>query len=191
MSSVEVENLSAAIQILGIHLVKSSSEFWTPSTMEFKFDFQGHSRSLDADIVLAPLTSVLKYEDDKIEFHHSSFAEFLLDHTRSSEFFVHPKKWQKWIVARFVPVFYGDLPHDLRQSFRHRLLNDVQYLIKEAKPGTELQQAINDGLALVANRLPSGGDVGILPFVTYAFFAQLQLHISIDVRLHSAYHTES
>jgi len=192
MSSVK--DLSAAIEVLGIHIVKLSSEFWTPSTVESKFDFQEHFRSLDVKIVLAPLASVLKCEDDKIEFYHLSFAEFLLDHTRSGEYFVHPKTWQKWIVSQFVPIFYGDLPHDLRKSIRVCLSRDVHYLIKEAKPGTDLQQAINDGLPLVANHpkcLSSIGDFGILPFVTYTFFDLLQLRISIDVRLHSAYHTES
>jgi len=192
MSSVV--NLSAAIEILGIHLVKSSSEFWTPRTVKLKFNFKEHLRSLDAEIVLAPLTSVLKYEDDEIEFYHLSFTEFLLDHTRSGEYSVHPSSWQKWIVSRFVPFFYGDLPQDLGSLIRGRLSEDIKYLIQEAKPGTDIQQAINDGLALIAHHpkcLPSRGDSGILPFVTYAFFALLQLHISIDVRLHSAYHTES
>jgi len=192
MSSVV--NISTAIEILGIHLVKSSSKFWTPRTVKFTFDFQEHFRSLDADTVLAPLASVLKYEDQNFEFYHLSFIEFLLDHSRSGEFFVDLKKWQQWIVSRFVSFFYGDLPHDLRRSIRDLLSEDVKYLIEEAKPGTDLQQAINDGLALVPNHpkcLSSRGDFGILPFVTYAFFAQLQLHTSIDVRLHSAYHTES
>jgi len=191
MSSVE--NLSAAIQILGILLVMSNPEFWTPSTVRFNFNFQEYFRSLDVKIVLAPLASVLKYEDE-IEFYHLSFTEFLLDHTRSGEYFVHPRTCQKWLVSQFVPIFYGDLPYDLREPIRVSLSRDVHYLIREAKPGTDLEQAINDGLALVANHpkcLPSEGDFDILPFVTYAFFDLLHLRISIDVRLHSAYCTES
>ena len=175
MSSVV--DLSAAIQILGIHIVKLRPEFWTPSIVTFKFDFQEYFRSLDAEIVLAPLASVLKYKKDEIEFYHLSFIEFLLDHTRSGEYFVHPKKWQKWLVSQFVPIFYDDLPHDLREPIRVSLSRDVHYLIKEAKP----------------DLIPTHprGDFGILPFVTYAFFDLLQLRVSIDVRRHPTYCTES
>ena len=186
MSSVE--NLSTAIQVLGIHLVRSRYEFWTPRTVKFNFDFQQHFHSLDADIALAPLTSVLKYEDQRVEFYHLSFSEFLLDHTRSGEFFVNPKKWQKWIVSQFVPFFYNDLPHNRRYFTMDSVFDDVKHLIKEAKPGTDLQQAISDGFVLVPNHPKC---LGLLLFVTYAFFAQLQINISIDVCLHFSYHTES
>ena len=104
MSSVK--KLPAALEILGIELLRSSSQFWTPQTMKYNFNFNAHFRSLDADVVLAPLTSVLKCEDGNVEFYHLSFAEFLLDSTRSREYFVHPKKWQKWIVSSLVPSFY-------------------------------------------------------------------------------------
>jgi len=187
MSSVE--NVLAAIEILGIHLVKSSSKFWTPTTVRSKFDFKGHFCSLDADIVLAPLASVLKCEDGDIQLYHLSFAEFLLDYTRSGKYFVHPQKWQKWIVSQFVPVLYGG-----RYPFAYDITRDVEYLIKEGKPGTDLHKAINDGLALVANhpkKLPSGGDFNIWPFVTYALFEQMELELFIDVCLHFMDHTGS
>jgi len=104
MSSVE--NLKVATETLGIHLVKSSSKFWIPTTLRHQFDFKGHFRSLDADIALAPLTSVLKYEDGGIDLYHLSFAGFLLDCARSGKYFVDPEKWQKWIISQLVPFFY-------------------------------------------------------------------------------------
>lgn len=63
--------------------------------------------------------------------------------------------------------------------------DDVEYLIKEATPGTDVHQAINEGLALVTNhpdRLLPGGDFNIWPFVTSEFFRQLHFKVSIDVR---------
>ena len=104
MSSIE--NLEAAIEILGIQLVWSSSQFWTPRTLDYTRVFRLHFTSLDADIVLAPLAPVLKCEDDIIQLHHLSFAEFLLDRARSREFFVNPTVWQNWVVSQLVPVFY-------------------------------------------------------------------------------------
>jgi len=104
MSSVE--NLTAATETLGIYLVKSSPKFWIPTTLRHRFDFKGHFRSLDADIALAPLTSVLKYEDGRIDLYHLSFAGFLLDCARSGKYFVNPEKWQKWIISQLVPFFY-------------------------------------------------------------------------------------
>jgi len=186
MSSVG--NLSDAIEIMGIHLVELSSKFWTPATVKSKFDFKEHFCSRDADIVLAPLASVLKYEDGGIQFYHLSFTEFLLDHTRSDAYFVDLEKCQKWIVSRFVPVLYDCLSDGGRYPFALRSYGtrDVEYLIKEGKPGTCLHQAINEGLTLVANHpklLPSGGDFNIWPFVTYAFFEQLQHELSIEVCL--------
>ena len=188
MSSVE--NLVAAIEILGVALVRSSSQFWMPELMKFFFDFNEHFRSLDGDIVLAPLASVLKYEDGCITFYHLSFAEFLLDSTRSQEYFVQLINWQKRIVSRLVPFFYDRLCRATPTSY---LLLDTLYLIEEAKPGTDLHQAINDGIALVTNhpkRLPSVGNYNIWPFVTFGFVVQLQFNISIDVRSHPVDHTE-
>lgn len=64
-------------------------------------------------------------------------------------------------------------------------MDDVEYLIKEATPGTELHQAINIGHSLVnpAYGLVPFGDFNIWPFVTEALFRQLQLRISIRVRV--------
>jgi len=105
MSSVQ--KLASALEILGIASVRSSSKFWTPDTMELSSIFEGYFHSLDADVVLAPLAAVLKCERGKITFHHLSFAEFLTNSARSDEYFVHPTKWQKWIVSRLVPDFYN------------------------------------------------------------------------------------
>ena len=68
-------------------------------------------------------------------------------------------------------------------------MTDIGYLIKEAKPGTELHQLISTGLELVINhstRLPSGGEFNIWPFVAWRFFWELQFWISIGVRFHPA-----
>ena len=186
-----VKNLAAAIEILGIELVRSSSQFWMPRIMKYRFDFKGHFRSLDGDIVLAPLASVLKYKNGHITFYHLSFAEFLLDSTRSQEHFVRPMHWQRWIVLRFVPALYDRLSHPSNHVPTLSFLSDTIYLIKEAKPGTELHQAINDGMALVTDypkSLSSGGDSNIWPFVTCVFLVQFQFYISIDVRSHPVDH---
>jgi len=114
----------------------------------------------------------------KIEFDHLSFADSSSITLGQAISLSTPESGKSGL--------YQDLCHDLWYPIRGRLSGDVKYLIQEAKPGTDIQQAINDGLALIANHpkcLPSRGDFGILPFVTYVFFAQL--------RLHSAYHTES
>lgn len=103
---LSVPNLSATLEVLGIELVRQSSQFWTPRTARVSFDFNKHLRLLDADIILAPLASVLSCKDSKIKFHHLSFAEFLLDHNRSLEYFVDPKTWQRWIISQLVPIFY-------------------------------------------------------------------------------------
>ena len=104
---LSAKNLSTIIEILGIELVRQRPQFWTPRTARLSFDFNKHLQSLDADIVLAPLASVLSCKDSKIKFYHLSFAEFLLDPNRSLEYFVHPKTWQRWIVSRLVPIFYN------------------------------------------------------------------------------------
>ena len=187
MSSVK--DISAAREILGIKSIRLSPQFWMPKLMKRYFDFEAHFRSLDGDIVLAPLAPVLKYEDGRITFYHLSFAEFLLDSTRSREYFVQPMHWQKWIVSRLVPFFY-DLPYHVTTF---SMFSDTLYLIREAKPGTDLHRAINDGIALVTNhpkRLPSGGYFNIWPFVTFVFVFHLQFRISIDVRPHPVGHTE-
>ena len=101
MSSVG--NLAAAIEILGIHLVHSTSHFWAPRTV----DVTQHFRLLDADSVLAPLTTLLRCEHNMVEIYHSSFVEFLLDFNRSHEYFVHPMKGQAWIVSQMVSHFYN------------------------------------------------------------------------------------
>jgi len=108
MSSVDVENRDTVLKILGIELVKSSSQYWIPMTLIWRTFFEDHFAKLNADIVLGPLASVLKYESYHIKFYHLSFAEFLLKSARSREFFVHPTKWQMWIVSRLVPYFYED-----------------------------------------------------------------------------------
>jgi len=104
---LSAKNLSTIIEILGIELVRQRPQFWTPRTARLSFDFNKHLQSLEADIVLAPLASVLSCKDSKIKFYHLSFAEFLLDPNRSLEYFVHPKTWQRWIVSRLVPIFYN------------------------------------------------------------------------------------
>ena len=65
-------------------------------------------------------------------------------------------------------------------------MDDVEYLIKEAIPGTELHQAIDMGHSLVdpSYGLLAFGNFNIWPFVTEALFRQLQLRISIRVRVH-------
>jgi len=171
-----VKNRVAMIEILGIQLARSSSQFWTPVSLDSYFDFEGHFRSLDGDIVLASLAPVLKYEDGHITFYHLSFAEFLLDSRRSQEYFVRPENWQKWIVSRLVLSFYNS---DLI------FLSDIVYLIKKVKPNTNLHQAINDGISLVTNHpkcLLSGGDFNIWPLVTSFFFRVLGFRISTSVR---------
>jgi len=183
LSSVKPDNLAAAIEILGIQLVSSNSQFWTPLAMIYIFDFNKHFRSLDGEIVLAPLASVLKYDDGHIVFYHRTFAEFLLDSTRSQEYYVQPLNWQKWIVSQFVPSFYDGLCQVTSVWF----LVDIVYLIKEAKPGTDLHEAINDGIALITNHpkcLPSGGNFNLWPLVTHGFVRQLGFYISIDVGHH-------
>jgi len=57
-------------------------------------------------------------------------------------------------------------------------------LIDEANPGKELHGAIDIGHQLAAGhpkRLPSIGAFNIWPFVTYAFFRQLQFQIDVEV----------
>jgi len=181
MSSVE--NLDAAIEILGIQLVRSSSQSWTPLVMKHWFDFKAHFRSLDSDLVLAPLASVLKCKDGRITFYHLSFSEFLLDSTRSQKYFVQPMKWQKWMVSRLVPSFYDRASNHV---FLYFLSFDTLYLIGVAGPGTDLHQAIDEGLALTnhPDRLPPRGIFNIWPFVTWAFVGQFQFHVSINVRPH-------
>jgi len=124
---------------------------------------------------LAPLTSVLKSEDQKKKSNSMSFADSSSITLGQAISLSTPESGKSGL--------YQDLCHDLWYPIRGRLSGDVKYLIQEAKPGTDIQQAINDGLANHPKCLPSRGDFGILPFVTYVFFAQL--------RLHSAYHTES
>jgi len=103
-----IEDLETAKEILGIESVRSSPQFWTPAGSACCNFVKDHLKMLDADIVLAPLTPVLKYEDGCIKFYHLSFLEFLLSPTRSREFFVHPTKWQKWCTSSLVQVFYMD-----------------------------------------------------------------------------------
>ena len=67
------------------------------------------------------------------------------------------------------------------------LPDDVEHLIKEATPGNNLHQAINEGFAhvQVANHstgLPSGGNFNLWPFVASEFFRQLHFKISAHVR---------
>ena len=69
-----------------------------------------------------------------------------------------------------------------------KIVPDVLHLIEEAKPGTDLHRAIDDGLALVVNHLPSGGDFNIWPFVTSYFFDQLHFKILLDVCPHALAH---
>ena len=101
-----VVNLETAMEILGIEFVRSSSHFWTPGTLENGDFFKEHFDSLGADVVLAPLAPVLKCKNSHIKLYHISFAEFLLDCARSREFFIHPTKWQMWIVLCLVRSFY-------------------------------------------------------------------------------------
>lgn len=108
MSLVPPEHRDTALEILGIELVKSSFQCWIPMTLIWRAFFEDHFAKLDVDIVLGPLASVLKYERCRIKFYHLSFAEFLLDSTRSREFFVDPTKWQMWIISHLVPYFYAD-----------------------------------------------------------------------------------
>jgi len=106
MSSLQ--NTDTALEILGIYLVQSTAQFWTPDVLNYLHAdfFTNHFQILDADIVLTPLASVLKCENGFIEIFHLTFTEFLLDSTRSGKYFVEPKRWQKWIVSQLVPFFY-------------------------------------------------------------------------------------
>ena len=119
MSSLK--NIEAATEILGVELMRSISHFWTPRSLD-EYVFKRHFETLDADIVLAPLRPILVCENGSMKFLHSSFAEFLLDSTRSREFFVRPNIWQKWIVSRLVPYFYD-------KNSRPKLLLSTCYLI--------------------------------------------------------------
>ena len=100
-----IKNIEAANEILGVELIRSISHFWTPKSLD-EYVFKRHFEALDADIVLAPLRPILMCANGSIKLLHSSFADFLLDSTRSREFFVRPNIWQKWIVSRLVPYFY-------------------------------------------------------------------------------------
>jgi len=105
-----VENLTGinTAQILGLHLVRSSPNFWIPKTVEYAgtFNFENHFRSLNADFILAPLASVLECAGGHIRFYHLSFAQFLLDPARSGKYFVHPETWQHKVVSQLVQAFY-------------------------------------------------------------------------------------
>jgi len=101
MSSID--NIETAIKILGIELVGLSSQFRVPAVGTMRVKFEEYFRSLNADIVLAPLASVLKCEGGKIQFYHTSFAEFLLDSSRSCEYFVQPQRWQVWMASQPSP----------------------------------------------------------------------------------------
>lgn len=190
-----IEDLETAMEILGIELVRSSPQFWMPEAVTHLDLIKDHFVKLDADIVLASLASVLKFEDHHIKFYHLSFSEFLLDPARSREFCVHPTKWQKWSVSRLGKLFYDGesntillLACNCLTSYLGVHLSDVTHLIKEATPGTELHQAINEGLEIVINRLPDGGDFNIWPFVTKAFFHTLDCAIYLNVCFHVACH---
>jgi len=65
-------------------------------------------------------------------------------------------------------------------------LINVEHLIEEARPGTDLHQAITEGLELVIDHLPDGGDFNIWPLVTWSFFRSLNFMITIEVRFHAA-----
>ena len=101
MSSID--NIETAIKILGIELVGLSSQFRVPAVGTMRVKFEEYFRSLNADIVLAPLASVLKCEGGKIQLYHTSFAEFLLDSSRSCEYFVQPRRWQAWMASQPSP----------------------------------------------------------------------------------------
>jgi len=185
-----IKNIESAMEILGIELVRLNTQFWTPEGLAYRHFVKDHFVKLDADSVLAPLAPVLKYEDHRIKLYHLSFSEFLLDPARSREYFVHPTKWQKWSVSRLVQIFYDQgMPSGSRLHLSDYALGthagDVDYLIKEAKPGTELHQFVNAGLELVVDhpkRLPSGGDFNIWPLVTEVFFWRLRFGIWVEVR---------
>jgi len=49
-----------------------------------------------------------------------------------------------------------------------------------------LHQAITEGLELVIDHLPDGGDFNIWPLVTWSFFRSLNFMITIEVRFHAA-----
>ena len=116
------------------------------------FNFEKHFRTLNADIVLAPLAPVLECAGGYVCFYHLSFAEFLLDSAQSGEYFVHPQAWQQKLVSQLVPAF------QVRKRTSIILLvfficliilseilpEDIECLIKEAKSGTELHHLISD-----------------------------------------------
>jgi len=188
-----IEDLETAKEILGIELVRSSPQFWMPEAVTYLDVIKDHFVKLDADIVLASLASVSKFEGHHIKFYHLSFSEFLLDPARSREFCVDPTKWQKWSVSCLGKLFYDGESNAILLLARNCLtsylvvnLNDVTHLIKEATPGTELHQAISEGLELVINRLPDGGNFNIWPFVTKTFLYTLDFAISVKVCSHVA-----
>jgi len=103
-----IKNIESAMEILGPEILRLSPRFWTPEGLAYHNFVKDHFVKLDADLVLAPLAPVLKYEDHSIKLYHLSFSEFLLDPARSREYFVHPTKWQKWSVSRLVQLFYNE-----------------------------------------------------------------------------------
>jgi len=105
---VSKSNIDAVLQILGIEVVMSSSEFWTSNSWQDSSFFNEHFRSLSAEKVLAPLAPVLKCDGGNIKFYHLSFATFLLDQKRSGKFYIKPEKWQKWVVSQLVRLFYTE-----------------------------------------------------------------------------------
>ena len=61
--------------------------------------------------------------------------------------------------------------------------DDIKFLIENAKPDAKLYQALDKGYQLIpkGKRLPNVGSSNIWPFVTMAFFQQLQSTIRIQV----------
>jgi len=101
-----VEDTATALEILGIHLVMLNSTYWLPKMSHYPRYVLNQKLSTSPDILLAPLAPVLKFEAGAIEFHHSSFAEFLLDPVRSREYFVQPTLRHRWLLSQLMPFLY-------------------------------------------------------------------------------------
>jgi len=103
-----IDNSAALREILGIHLLLSSSQSWIPETLKYGDSdfFKRHFDSLDADTVLAPLAAVLRYQNRTITFYHQSFVDFLFDKAGSLGFSIDLTRWQEWVVGQLVRHFY-------------------------------------------------------------------------------------
>ena len=66
---------------------------WSPYRQPFTFGSECHGMLDDAPVLLAALSSVLYYKDERIHFLHASLPDFLQDQTRSLGYYLDRRYW--------------------------------------------------------------------------------------------------